>query len=159
MRRLILTAALAVLASPALAQEAPAAAETPVVAPTKSAEEVAIEAEAVAFRTAMTAMQEELVKTTTPEEGDAIVARYQPQAEALADRMNAFLLANAEKPENAANRDELLSKAAQGVDFVRRMPAFIRVAVDEAVARGRAEPPAPPAEPASPAPAPTDPSA
>lgn len=143
MRRLILTAAFAVLTSPALAQETPAPAapeasapETP--APAKSAEEQAIEDEAAAFSAAMRVMQDELVKTTTQEEADAVVAKYQPQADALADRMSAFLLANADRPENADKREELLTEAARGVRFVRELPAFIRSAVDQAVARGNA---------------------
>jgi len=169
MRRLILTAALAVLASPVLAQEtpapaAPAAPETvaPEAAPAKSAEELAIETEAVAFSAAMRTMQDELVKTTTPQEADAVVAKYQPQADALADRMSAFLLANADRPENAAEREELLTEAARGVRFVRELPAFIRSAVDQAVARGNAiaAGQAAPAEPApAPEPAPAAPSA
>lgn len=88
--------------------------------------------------------------------------------------MSAFLLANADRPENAAEREELLTEAARGVRFVRELPAFIRSAVDQAVARGNAqaaaqaaaeaaEEAAPaPAEPApAPAsePAPADPSA
>jgi len=146
MRRLILTAAFAVLTSPALAQETPAspapaaaqaaASETP--APATSAEELAIETEAAAFSAAMKVMQDELVKTTTREEADAVVAKYQPQADALADRMSAFLLANADRPENAAEREELLTEAARGVRFVRELPAFIRSAIDQAVARGNA---------------------
>lgn len=174
MRRLILTAALAVVGAPALAQQAsaasaPAADTVPVVVPTKSAEELAIEAQAVAFRTAMVAMQEELVKTSTPEEADAIVARYQPQAEALADRIDAFLIAHANQPENEANRQQLLTDATNAVARVRSLPTFIRLAIDQAIANGKAqaeaaaaaapsadvpaEPAAPPAEPAPPAPA------
>ncbi len=176
MRRLILTAALAVLASPVLAQETPAPAApaapeaaAPEAPPVKSAEELAIETEAVAFSAAMRTMQDELVKTTTPQEADAVVAKYQPQADVLADRMSAFLLANADRPENAAEREELLTEAARGVRFVRELPAFIRSAVDQAVARGnaiaaaQAAGQAAPAEPApapeaAPEPAPADPS-
>ena len=164
MRRLILTAALAALAAPALAQEAsaapapaPALDAVPVVIPAKSAEELAIEGQAVAFSAAMRTMQDELVKTTTLQEADAVVAKYQPQADALADRMSAFLLANADRPENAAEREELLTEAARGVRFVRELPAFIRSAVDQAVARGNAiaaAQAAGPAAPAEPAPAP-----
>lgn len=145
MRRLILTAALAVLATPALAQETPAPAApvapeaaAPEAPAAKSAEELAIEVEAAAFSAAMKAMQDELVKTTTPQEADAVVAKYQPQADALADRMSAFLLANADRPENAAEREGLLTEAARGVRFVRELPAFIRTAVDQAIARGNA---------------------
>lgn len=177
MRRLILTAALAVLASPVLAQETPAPAApaapeaaAPEAPPVKSAEELAIETEAVAFSAAMRTMQDELVKTTTPQEADAVVAKYQPQADVLADRMSAFLLANADRPENAAEREELLTEAARGVRFVRELPAFIRSAVDQAVARGnaiaaaQAAGQAAPAEPApapeaAPEPTPADPSA
>ncbi len=163
MRRLILTAALAVLAAPALAQEAPVPASAapeaaaPEAPPVKSAEELAIETEAVAFSAAMRTMQDELVKTTTPQEADAVVAKYQPQADVLADRMSAFLLANADRPENAAEREELLTEAARGVRFVRELPAFIRSAVDQAVARGNAIAAAEAAgqtAPAEPAPAP-----
>lgn len=161
MRRLILTAALAALAAPALAQEtpAPAAPAAPEAAApeAKSAEELAIETEAVAFSAAMRTMQDELVKTTTPQEADAVVAKYQPQADALADRMSVFLLAHADRPENAAKREELLTEAARGVRFVRELPAFIRSAVDQAVARGNAiaaAEAAGQAAPAEPAPAP-----
>ena len=163
MRRLILTAALAVLAAPALAQEAPVPASAapeaaaPEAPPVKSAEELAIETEAVAFSAAMRTMQAELVKTTTPQEADAVVAKYQPQADVLADRVGALLPANAGRPENAAEREELLAEAARGVGFVRELPAFIRSAVDQAVARGNAIAAAEAAgqtAPAEPAPAP-----
>lgn len=181
MRRLILTAALAVLAAPALAQEAsaspaPASDTVPVVVPAKSAEELAIEAQAVAFRTAMVAMQDELVKTTTSEEADAIVTRYQPQAEALADRIDAFLIAHANQPENEANRQQLMMEATNAVARVRTLPTVVRLAVDRAVANGkvRAAPatgsgadaetttdqaPSQPSEPGQTEPAPTDPAA
>ena len=159
MRRLILTAVLAVLASPVLAQEASPTAETPaapdaVAAPAKSTEELAIEAEAKAFSEALVKMQQELVVITTPEEGDAVVARYQPQADALADHMSVYLLAYADRPENAAEREALLSDAAKAVASVRGFPAFIRSAVDQAVARGNARAAAAEAAQAAPEPAP-----
>lgn len=163
MRRLILTAALAVLAAPALAQDASAAAATPetAAAPAKSAEELAIEAQAKEFSDAMVRMQDELVNTTTPEEADAVTARYRPDADALADRMSAFLIAHANQPENEASRQELLAQATIAVQRVRELPAFIRSAIEQAraqaIARGQAagaaagETPAEPAEPAAPA--------
>lgn len=154
MRRLILTAVLAVLAAPALAQEAAAAPATPeaAVALAKSAEELAIEAQAKEFSDAMVRMQDELVKTTTPEEADAIVAGYQPMAEALADRINAFLIAHANQPENEINRQDLLTQANNAVSRVRSLPAFIRSAVDQAVANGKARDAAAAAVESAPAP-------
>lgn len=178
MRRLILTAVLAVLAAPALAQEAAASPATPetTTALAKSAEELAIEASARDFSDAMVRMQNELVKTTTPEEADAVVAGYQPMAEALADRMNAFLTAHANQPENQATRQDLLAQASAATARVRGLPQFIRLAVEQAIERGNAQAAAaaeaaadadetveqaPPAtnEPAQPEPAPADPSA
>lgn len=164
MRRLILTAALAVLASPALAQEASAAPATPetAAAPAKSAEELAIEAQAKEFSDAMVRMQNELVNTTAPEEADAITARYQPDADALADRMNVFLIAHANQPENEASRQDLLAQATLAVRRVRELPGFIRSAIDQAraqaIARGQAaaaagETPTEPAETGSATPA------
>ena len=159
MRRLILTAALAVLAAPALAQQASAAPADPqaAAAPTKSAEELAIEAQAKEFSDAMVRMQNELVKTTTAEEADAVVAGYQPMAEALADRIDAFLTAHANQPENEANRQELLTQATNAVSRVRGLPAFIRSAVDQAIANGKAQAAA--AAAAAPADAPAEPAA
>ncbi len=92
------------IVAPARAQETPAPAEAATPA-AKSEEERAIEAEAAAFSQSMVEMQEQLVTISRPEEADAIVARYKPAADSLADKIDAFLTANANLPENAARRE------------------------------------------------------
>lgn len=95
------TAALA-FATPVLAQQAPAS------PPAASADaddaddgaEAAFEAKGEAFEAAMTAMQTEMQTAVTAAGGDqakanadldAIVAKYQPQADAFADDLDAFI--------------------------------------------------------------------
>ena len=97
--RLILAASAAlVLAAPALAQEAPAA---PAAAPAEdAAAEAAFEARAEAFEARMEAMGGEMEAAVAAAGGDqarlssdldVIVARYQPDADAFAEELNAFI--------------------------------------------------------------------
>lgn len=96
--------ALLAFASPALSQEAPAAPPPPAAdaeAQAASAEaEAALEAKGEAFEAAMEAMEVEMQTAVTAAGGDqakaaadldAIVARYQPQADAFADDLDAFI--------------------------------------------------------------------
>lgn len=107
-RTALAAAALLALALPAAAQEAPA---PPPAAPAElSAEaeaaiaeaEAAFEAKGEAFGAVMEAMFEEMQTAVSDADGDrakaeadldAIVARYQPQADAFADELDAFLAA------------------------------------------------------------------
>lgn len=102
--RLILaaTAALA-LATPAFAQTAPAPA-APAAAPSSSPAEAAIEAKGEAFEAKMDAMRAEMQTAVTAAAGDqaklstdldAIVARYQPDADTFAAELSAFLASQA----------------------------------------------------------------
>ncbi len=97
LRTALAAAAVLALATPAFAQDAPAA--DPVAAAAAQAE-AAFEARAEAFQQAMRAMQGEMqtaltaagtdqVKANT--DMDAIAARYQPQADAFAAELDAFI--------------------------------------------------------------------
>jgi hypothetical protein len=96
--RLLLAASAALaLAAPALAQEAPAA---PPAAATGADAEAAFEARAEAFGARMEAMGAEMQTAVTDAAGDrvragaaldVVVARYQPEADAFADELVAFI--------------------------------------------------------------------
>lgn len=96
LRTALAAAALLALASPAFAQDAPAA--DPAAAAAQA--EAAFEAKAEAFEQAMAAMQGEMQTALTAAgsdqakanaDMDAIAARYQPQADAFANELDAFI--------------------------------------------------------------------
>lgn len=95
--RIALAAAVLAFSAPAFAQEAPAA--DPAVAAAAQAE-AAFEAKAQAFQQAMGTMQGEMQTALTAAgadqakanaDMDAIAARYQPQADAFANELDAFI--------------------------------------------------------------------
>lgn len=97
LRTALAAAAVLALASPVFAQEAPAA--DPAAAAAAQAE-AAFEARAEAFQQAMGAMQGEMQAALTAAgsdrakanaDMDAIAARYQPQADAFANELDAFI--------------------------------------------------------------------
>lgn len=71
---------------------------------------------------------------------NAILSRYQPEIDAFAGELETFLRSQAERPENAAKRDELLAAASTAPTQVRGIPEMVRQAIAEALA-------APPAAP------------
>jgi hypothetical protein len=96
LRTALAAAAVLALATPVLAQTAPAA--DPVAA--AAAAEAAFTARAEAFQEAMVTMQDEMQTALTAAGADqvkanadldAIAARYQPQADAFANELDAFI--------------------------------------------------------------------
>ncbi len=97
LRIALAAAAVLALATPVFAQDAPAADPA---ATASSQEEAAFEAKAEAFQQAMGTMQGEMQTALTAAGADqvkanadldAIAARYQPQADAFADELDAFI--------------------------------------------------------------------
>ena len=144
-------AAFAVCAAPAFAQEA-APAPTEAAAASKSAEEVAFDAKNLAFQAEAERMSTELDDVmdaadldaaTKLERTNAILARYEPTFAAFADEIAAVLRLMAEKPEFAAQKEQILAAAEADPAKIRGVPALVRTAVEQALAV--------PTEPAAPA--------
>jgi hypothetical protein len=143
--RLILAAAAALaLASPALAQDAPAA-SAPSAAEASDPAEAALEAKAQVFQSHVETMVEDMQAAVSASGGDqakanadldAIVARYQPEADAFADEVKAFMDTQTAGGEASA---EDLAGMAQAVTMIRTVPAMVRAQVQQAAAA----PPAP----------------
>ena len=138
--RLILAAsALLAFAAPAVAQEAPQdAPAAPIAAtPEASPEQLALEAKAEAFKGRMESMAGEIRAALAAAGGDearaggeldAIVARYQPEADAFADEVAAFINAEAAKDQEASPAE--LSAALSGaVAAIKGIPGQIRTGV------------------------------
>ena len=158
--RLTLAAAAATLAfaAPAVAQDAaPAApaqspAQGPAVtaAPAMSPEETAFEAKGMAFEAETQQMGVELqavmedaaLDAAAKKAGaNAILDRYEPKFEAFAVELETFMRALADRPERAAQKDQILAAATAGPAQVRAVPAQIRASIDQALA-APATPPA-----------------
>ncbi|QBX37042.1 translation initiation factor IF-2 [Brevundimonas sp. S30B] len=147
------TAALALMAAPALAQEAPAAQPAPAQAApaAPSPAEAAIQAEAEKFEAGVEQMQAELVALRTAAGADAakyqadsqpVVARYQPQADAFADALTAF----AADPASGVPA-EAQAQIAQGVAQIRSVPTMMRDQIGQATPEQLAGAQAPAAAP------------
>jgi hypothetical protein len=142
--RLILAAAAALaIAGPVLAQEAPAAA--PVAAASDAAED-ALQAKAGVFQGRMETMAHEMQAALTAAAGDqakadadldALVARYQPEADAFAEEVKAF--ADAQVASGEATADEAAGMA-QAVTVIRTVPSMVRTQVQQAAAAAPATP-------------------
>ena len=145
------TAALALMAAPALAQEAPAAPPAPAAAPAPSAAQAAVEAEAQKFEAGVEQMQGELIALRTAAGADtakyqadsqAVLARYQPQADAFADALAAF----AADPASGVPA-EAQAQIAQGVTQIRSVPTMMRDQIGQATPEQLAAAQAPAAAP------------
>lgn len=141
---------LAVAPAPILAQEPapPAAAPAPAPEP-MTPEQAAFTARGEAFQTRLEAMNGELEQAMADPATDAagktaatnaILARYQPDVDAFAGELEAFLRAQAELPENAAKRADMLAAAATAPAAVRGIPDMVRQAIAEALAAPAAAP-------------------
>lgn len=147
-RTALVAAALLALALPAAAQEAPSA---PAAAPTElsagaeaalAQAEAAFEAKGQVFAAVMEAMFEEMDTAVSNAEGDrakaeadldAIVARYQPQADAFADELDAFLTAQLPlMPEEA--RAEMTRMGPTIRSQIIAAPATVKAGVLQAAA-------------------------
>lgn len=138
--RLILAASAALaFAAPAMAQTAPAAA--PTVEAVDPAE-AALEAKGEAFGARMQAMGDEMQAAITAAAGDraaagaaldAIVARYQPEADAFSDELKAFFDAKAATG-TEEQRTELATAASSVVPMIQGLPALVRGQIEQAAA-------------------------
>lgn len=71
---------------------------------------------------------------------NAILDQYEPQFAAFADDFAAFLRLMADKPENAAQKEQILAAADAGPAQLRAAPAQIRQAIDQGLAAQAAAP-------------------
>lgn len=166
MNRLTLAAAaalLAVCAAPALAQDvAPPAPAAPAAEPQEpqSPEEAALEAKGEAFEAQMNQMSAELEAivgdetkdaATATAEADAVIDRYAPGMTTFAAEVEAFLKAEAEKPENADKKDEIIAAGTQARVAIAGIPDQARAGIRQSIAARDAASAAPaPAEPTTP---------
>ena len=156
--RLILAATAAlVLAGPAFAQTAPAPAApapaTPPAAEAPSAAEAEIEAKGEVFEARMDAMRGEMQAAVTAAAGDraklstdldAIVARYQPDADTFATELSGFIASQAPSmPEE--QRAQMTQMGPMLEAQIKGAPAAMKASALESVAT-----PAAPAAPATP---------
>lgn len=149
--RLILaaTAALA-LATPAFAQTAPAPA-APAAAPTSSPAEAAFEAKGEAFEAKMDAMRAEMQTAVTAAAGDqaklstdldAIVARYQPDADTFATELSAFIASQA--PQMPEEQRAQMAQMGPVIEAqIKGAPASMRAAALQSAAAPAATPATP----------------
>jgi hypothetical protein len=139
-RMILAASAVLAFAAPALAQEAPAAA--PPVAAAADRLEAALEAKGEAFGARMEAMGAEMQAAITAAAGDraaadaaldAIVARYQPEADAFSAELKAFFDAR-----TAAGTEEekvqMAAAAAAVVPMIQGLPAMVRGQIEQAAA-------------------------
>ena len=150
--RMILALSAALIATPALAQTPPPAAEAaapPIIAPVRSPEEVAMEAKGQAFQVTMDTMGRELEAVMTDaakdnaaksSEANAIVDRHSPAIASFANDLEAFIRAMADKPENADRRDEILSGAGGAPAAIRGIPDQVRASIAQALEAAPAAP-------------------
>ena len=150
-----LAAAALMMAAPALAQTTPAPAPAPAApATTAGPDEDALEAASAAFEAQIEQMTTEIQSAKTAAgtdtakanaDADAIVARYQPKADAFAEMVKAFIATQPVPPEQQG-------QVNAAIEQVRSIPKMAR---DHAMNPE----PAPAATPAPEAPAATPPSA
>ncbi len=153
--RLTLAAAAATLAfaASAVAQDAapaaPAQAPAVTAAPAMSPEETAFEAKGMAFEAETQQMGVELQAVmedaaldaaAKKARSNAILDRYEPKFEAFAVELETFMRALADRPERAAQKDQILAAATAGPAQVRAVPAQIRASIDQALAAPAAPP-------------------
>lgn len=149
---LVASAALAV-AAPALAQTPAPAAPPAAAAETVDPAEAALEARGEAFGARMQAMGAEMQAAVTAAAGDqaaadaaldAIVARYQPEADAFAVDLKAFFDGKAATG-TEAEKTEMATAASTVVPMIQGLPAMMRGQVTQAAVA-----PVAPAAPATP---------
>lgn len=153
--RLILaaTAALAV-AAPAFAQTPPAPAAAPAAEAPADPAEAALEAKGQAFGASMQAMAGEMQSAITAAGGDqtrahaaldAIVSRYQPQADSLAADVQAFIDAKMAASTDEQEKASLASAGPAAVARIKGVPVMVRDQMIQASAAPAAAPATPPA--------------
>lgn len=156
MRFLIPLAVAAAVAAPAFAQDAAPAPQAPsqpaAAEAAQSPEEAALEAKAEAFEAHMDQMTSEIDAimddqskdaATASTEANAVLDRYAPGMTEFADEVEAFVKAEAEKPEHAAQKDQMLMAATQAGQSIRAIPEQVRAGIQQAIAARAAAPTAP----------------
>lgn len=149
-RVLLLAAVLSASAPVAFAQTAPApSAEAPADAPEPG--EAEFDAKADAFGARMQQMGDEMQAAVTAAAGDAskqdadldaIEARYQPDAEAFAVALEAFVNHQAAgQPE--AERAAMTANILAAVPQIRSIPQQVRAQIEQAAVQATTTPPAP----------------
>lgn len=138
-RMILAASAVLAFAAPAFGQQAPAA---PPAAEAPSAEQVAFEAKGEAFGARMQTMGSEMQTALTAAGSDqakaradldAIVARYQPEADAFAAEFETFFASQmATVPEE--QRTAMAGMAPQISATIKGAPAMVRSQVEQAAA-------------------------
>lgn len=133
-------AAALAIAAPAFAQTTPPA---PPAAQTTSPEEAAMEAKGQAFESVMNQMNSELEAILKDEsksaeavtaETNAVIDRRAADITTFSREVEAFIKAEATKPEHAAQKDEMIAGAAQAQQAIASIPEQIRAGVQQALA-------------------------
>lgn len=146
--RLILAVSTALIATPVLAQTAPPAPPA-AAAPAPSPEEAAMQAKGQAFQASMESISGELEAVLTDStktnaaktaEANAIIDRHVPEINAFAADLEAFLRGMADKPENAAQREDILNAANTAPAALRSIPEQMRAGVAQALTAPAAAP-------------------
>ncbi len=146
-RAVLAASAVFAFAAPAFAQEAPAPAPAAPAAPaTESPEEAAMEAKGEAFGARMQQMAMEMQTAVTAAAGDtakantdldAIVARYQPDADGFADEVGAFIAAQSASA-GAEDQAEMATAGPAAIAQIKSIPAMIKGQVMASVAAAAA---------------------
>lgn len=135
------TAAVMILAGPALAQDAAPAPASP---PAASAEQRAMEAEGAQFEARMEAMGQELEaavqaaggdQAKTMADVDGVLARYQDDIDSFANRLEAYLKAEAEKTADPEQKAGFENAAVQAKAAISSIPNQVRAGVREGLNR------------------------
>lgn len=106
----------------------------------KSPEELAIETKALALREALVRMQDELVAAWPNGDSEAIIAPYRPQANELADAIEAFLTTRAGAMADPEARQAATTEAVEAAGKIRSLPDGIARTVLEALANPKPAP-------------------
>jgi len=141
--RLILAASAALaLAAPAFAQDAPAP-SAPAATEQMDPVQAAFEAKGEAFGDHMRAMAGEMQAAVTAAGGDsaranaaldAIVARYQPEADSLAVDLQGFLDHVAATSTDSEKKAQLAAQGPMAIAQIKGVPAMVRAQIQAAAA-------------------------
>ena len=145
LRTILAASVVLAFAAPAVAQEAPAPAAPPAAEAVDPAE-AALEARGEAFGERMQAMAGEMQAAITAAGGDpaqatasldAIVAQYQPEADAFANELQSFFDTKAASA-GEEERAQILAQGPQVVATIKGVPAMVRGQVEQSAAAAAA---------------------
>lgn len=142
-RMILAASAVLALGAPAFAQDAPAATPaTPPAAEAVDPAEAALDAKGEAFGARMQTMGAEMQSAITAAAGDktaadaaldAIVARYQPEADAFSAELKTFFDARATTG-TEEEKAEMATAASTVVPMIQGLPAMVRGRIQQAAA-------------------------